>query len=158
LAGRFANFIMTEIVPHADYIIDFHTGGAGRFNFSQIRYNLEDKECEELALVFGTKFVMRAETLDRSFRYEASQAGKKVLMFEGGKTMHLDRVVTRSGITGTMRVLHHLGVSDFKDLLDKSPTQTSKSSLVIRLGLEQNTLACSVLIEPMVHTSIKVNA
>ena len=121
LAARFAYFIMKEIVPHADYILDFHTGGAGRFNYSQVRYNPEDIECEKLALVFGTKFVMRANTRDHSFRDEASELGKKVLMFEGGKSMHLDRIVTRSGINGTMRVLHHLGISDFKDLLDKKP-------------------------------------
>lgn len=121
LAARFAHFIMKEIVPHTDYIIDFHTGGAGRFNYSQIRYNPEDKECEELALIFGTKFVIRATTRDHSFRDEASEMGKKVLMFEGGKSMHLDRIVTRSGITGTMRVLHHLGVSNFQGILDKKP-------------------------------------
>ena len=121
LAARFAHFIMEEIVPHADYVIDYHTGGAGRFNFSQIRYNPEDKECEELALIFGTKFVMRATTRDHSFRDEASELGKKVLMFEGGKSMHLDRIVTRSGITGAMRVLHHLKVKDFQNVLEKKP-------------------------------------
>lgn len=29
LAARFAHFIMEEIVPHADYVIDYHTGGQG---------------------------------------------------------------------------------------------------------------------------------
>lgn len=119
LASRFAHFIMKEIVPHADYILDFHTGGAGRFNYSQIRYNPGDTECEELAKVFGTKFIIRSSTRDHSFRDEASSLGKKVLMFEGGKSMHLDRIVTKSGIDGVLRVLTHLNVRDFKNITDK---------------------------------------
>ena len=37
LASRFAYAIMNEIVPHVDYIIDFHTGGDERFNYAQVR-------------------------------------------------------------------------------------------------------------------------
>ncbi len=113
---------MKEIVPHADYILDFHTGGASRFNFSQVRYNPDDKECEELAKVFGTKFIIRSSTRDHSFRDEASSLGKKVVMFEGGKSMHLDRIVTNSGIEGVWRVLHHLKLRDFSKELSALPT------------------------------------
>lgn len=122
LASRFAYFIMTEIVPHADYVIDFHTGGASRFNFSQIRYNSEDSECEELAKIFGTKFILRASTRDHSFRHILSGMGKKVLMFEGGKSKHLDRFVTRSGIGGVLNVLEHLKMRTPKPNLIKEPT------------------------------------
>ena len=118
LASRFAHFIMVEIVPHVDYIIDFHTGGASRFNFSQIRYNADDVECESLAKVFGTKFILRASTRDSSFRHVASSLGKKVLMFEGGKSNNLDRIVTKSGIDGVLRVLNHLKVRDFSKILE----------------------------------------
>ena len=120
LASRFAHFIMKEIVPHVDYVIDFHTGGASRFNYAQIRYNSYDAECEELAKVFGTKFIMRAATRDHSFRDVVSAMGKKVLMFEGGKSMHLDRIVTKAGIDGTLRVLHKLKVRDFTKELAKN--------------------------------------
>lgn len=65
---------------------------------------------------------MRATTRDHSFRDEASEMGKKVLMFEGGKSMHLDRIVTRAGITGAMRVLHHLGAKNFQEQIDKLST------------------------------------
>ena len=118
LAARFAHFIMSEIVPHADYVLDFHTGGASRFNYSQIRYNPDDLECEELAKVFGTKFIIRSSTRDHSFRDECSALGKKVLMFEGGKAMHLDRVVTKSGMNGVLCVLNHLQIRDFTDVID----------------------------------------
>lgn len=119
LASRFAHFIMQEIVPHVAYIIDFHTGGARRFNYSQIRYNPDDAECESLAQVFGTKFIIRSSTRDHSFRDVASSLGKKVLMFEGGKSMHLDRFVTKSGVDGVLRILHKLKIRDCSKELTK---------------------------------------
>lgn len=119
LASRFAHFIMAEIVPHVSHIIDFHTGGASRFNYSQIRYNPEDAECEALAKLFGTKFILRASIRDHSFRDAASALGKKVLMFEGGKSKHLDRIVTKSGLDGTLRVLHQLKIRDCSKELAK---------------------------------------
>ena len=37
LASRFAYHILKEIIPQVDYAIDFHAGGASRFNAPQIR-------------------------------------------------------------------------------------------------------------------------
>ena len=37
LASRFAYYMMQEVIPHVDYCIDFHAGGASRFNAAQIR-------------------------------------------------------------------------------------------------------------------------
>jgi predicted deacylase len=37
LASRVADFVMKELVPHVDFVMDFHTGGADRFNAAQIR-------------------------------------------------------------------------------------------------------------------------
>ena len=37
LAGRFAHYLVNYILPHVDYAIDFHAGGASRFNAPQIR-------------------------------------------------------------------------------------------------------------------------
>lgn len=130
LASRFAYFIMKEIVPHVDYIIDFHTGGASRFNFSQIRYNSDDLECEKLAKIFGTKFIIRASTRDASFRHVTSSLGKKVLMFEGGKSMHLDRFVTKSGLDGTLRVMNELKMRDFGKELSK--IEVSEPPIVVQ--------------------------
>ena len=38
LASRVARAITKEILPHCDFGIDFHTGGAARYNFPQIRF------------------------------------------------------------------------------------------------------------------------
>ncbi len=40
-------------------------------------------------------------------------------MFEGGKSKHLDRIVTKSGLDGTLRVLHHLKIRDCSKELTK---------------------------------------
>lgn len=117
LASRFAYHVMNAIMPHVDYCMDFHTGGAARFNYSQIRLDARDKETLALAKIFGTKFIVDAENRDKSFRNTLSKKGKKVLLFEGGKSLHLDRHVTQVGIDGALRVMHHLGLRDFTDEL-----------------------------------------
>lgn len=119
LASRFAYHIMNAIVPHVDYCMDFHTGGGARFNYSQIRLDANDHSLLKLAKAFGTKFIIDAANRDKSFRSTLSKQGKKVLLFEGGKTLHLDRHVTQVGIDGALRVMHHLGLRDFtKELID----------------------------------------
>jgi predicted deacylase len=39
--------------------------------------------------------------------------GKKVLLFEGGKSLDFKQRVTQRGVNGTLRVMHHLGMRDF---------------------------------------------
>ncbi len=109
LASRYAYAIMNEIVPHIDYCIDFHTGGDHRFNYSQTRIDSTDKETLSLAIIFGTKFILNSAIREKSFRKSVTDLGKKVLLFEGGKSLDLDRIVTKRAIEGTLKVLHHLG-------------------------------------------------
>ena len=131
LASRFAYYLMHEIVPHIDYCIDYHTGGARRFNYAQIRIDADQKDTLKLAKVFGMKFIKDAETRDKSFRKTLAEKGKKVLLFEGGKTLHLDRTVTNHGINGTLRVMTYLGMRDFTSCLkDRVATATAAPKLI----------------------------
>lgn len=124
LASKFAHVFMSELVVHADYCIDYHTGGGERFNYSQIRISDNEEETFELAKIFGAKFIKFSSHREKSFRDSASKLGKKVLLFEGGKSLSLDRNVTRAGITGALNVLDHLGVkkfpADFEPFVEKS--------------------------------------
>ncbi len=113
LASRFAYFVMNEIIPFIDYCIDFHTGGASRFNYSQIRVDSTNQECLKLAYVFGAKFIIDADPRDKSFRESLSKKGKIALLFEGGKSLHLDKNVTKSGIQGTLNIINYLGMRDY---------------------------------------------
>ncbi len=121
LASRFAFHIMKEIVPQVDFIIDFHTGGASRYNYPQLRVDFHDGESLRLAQVFHTKFILNSETRDKSFRESLAKAGKKVLLFEGGKSLHLDDKITQAGIQGAIRTMHYLGINDYSDQISRYP-------------------------------------
>ena len=123
LASRFAHSLMSEILPLVDYCLDYHTGGGARFNYSQIRVEGKDAKAMELAKIFGAKFIVHAPQREKSFRESASKIGKKVLLFEGGKTIHLDRQVTKVGIQGALNILHHLGIHETKRHFDKADIQ-----------------------------------
>ncbi len=118
LASIFAYHMMKEIVPHVDYCIDFHTGGAQRFNTSQIRISKKNSELLELAKIFNPRFIVFANEREKSFRQAATVLGKKVLLFEGGKSLDFKQRVTQRGIQGTMRMMHHLNMRDFSKELE----------------------------------------
>jgi predicted deacylase len=113
LASRFAYHIIKEVAPLADYCIDYHTGGDSRFNVPQIRIDGEDPESLELAEIFNAPFIIRSARKEKSFRETLHKLKKKVLLFEGGKSLQIDRQVTRTGLTGALRVIQHLGIRDY---------------------------------------------
>lgn len=114
LASRVAHKLISEIVPHADYIIDFHTGGSGRFNAPQLRIVKENKQLNDLAKVFGAPFVLYSRNLSKSFRGTCHKLGKPLLLYEGGKSFHIDDTVTNHGVNGAKRILNHLGMLNSK--------------------------------------------
>lgn len=130
LASRVAHALMTEIVPHIDYCVDYHTGGASRFNYTQVRVDGEDKETLSMAKNFGAQFILMAKNREKSFRESVTKLGKKVLLFEGGKALNLDRRVTQVGINGALRIMNHLGMRSFEEELRASGP--SKASLLVK--------------------------
>jgi predicted deacylase len=108
LASRVAHKLMTEIVPHADLILDFHTGGSDRFNASQIRIVKNETALAELAQVFGAPFIYYSKNINKSFRNSCYKLGIPILLFEGGKSFNIDNAITNTGVNGAKRVLHHL--------------------------------------------------
>ncbi len=117
LASIFAFHMMNEIVPHIDYCIDYHTGGARRFNSSQIRISKDNNELLELAKIFNPRFIVFASQREKSFRQAANALGKKVLLFEGGKSLDFNQRITQRGVNGTLKLMHHLGMRDFSEEL-----------------------------------------
>lgn len=115
LASRVASIFMEEIVSKVGYGIDFHTGGASRSNYPQIRCNLYRPEVRELAEAFGAPFIVHADYRERSFRKEAWKNKKLVLLYEGGESQRFDELSIEEAIKGSKRVMHHLGI------LKKSP-------------------------------------
>lgn len=110
LASRVAHKLIAEIVPHADLILDFHTGGADRFNSAQIRIIKGETKLNKLATIFGAPIVLYSKNMSKSFRNACYKLGKPILLFEGGKSFHIDSNITNSGVNGTKRILNHLGM------------------------------------------------
>lgn len=127
LASRVAHQLMTEIVPHADLVLDFHTGGSGRFNVPQIRIVEDDPKLLELAKIFGAPYVLYSKNLNKSFRNSCHKLNLPMLLYEGGKSFYIDRNVTNHGVNGIKRILANLGMlnNNFK------ASQPKNQSIVI---------------------------
>ena len=131
LASIFAYHLMKEIVPLTDYCLDFHTGGANRFNAGQIRINNGDEESFELAKVFGAPFIVKSKRREKSYRDSAIKLGKKVLLYEGGKSLDLDESITEIGVSGALKMMQHLGMRDFSAELKKNAETQSPPTVLI---------------------------
>lgn len=119
LASRVAHKLMTDIVPHADIVLDFHTGGADRFNAAQIRIVKNDAVLDKLADAFGPPFIYYSSNIKKSFRGSCNKLGIPILLFEGGKSFNIDNNITNTGVNGAKRVLHYLGMLNSKFQVSK---------------------------------------
>ncbi len=119
LASRVAYKLVTEIVPYADMILDYHTGGADRFNSPQIRIAKNEAVLDELASTFGAPFVLHSKNLSKSFRSTCYKLGIPILLYEGGKSSNIDSIVTNTGVNGAKRILSHLGMLNRKFKVSK---------------------------------------
>lgn len=107
LASRLAYQFSEEILPIADYCLDFHTGGASRFNAPQIRITTEAQELDELAKIFNAPFTVYSKTLKNSYRAICEKKNIPILLFEGGKSLDKNKEVTHQGVEGIKRILNH---------------------------------------------------
>lgn len=114
LTSQFAYHFMKEIAPHVDYVIDFHTGSAQRNNFPQIRCVMNDAESVELAKIFNPPFILNSSYIAKTIREAVNKKGKKMLLFEGGKTNNIEEMIVEEGLNGVKRFLNHLGMRTFK--------------------------------------------
>ncbi len=133
LASRFAYYILKDIIPHVDYAIDFHAGGASRFNAPQIRIVPENPELKELSDVFNAPFTLYSKNISGSFRNSCDKLGVKMLLFEGGKSLDINQEVTNDAIEGTKRFLDHLDMLNPRkkaNIKSKKPIYIEKSNWV----------------------------
>jgi len=116
LASQVAYKLMHEIVPQVDFIVDHHTGGAGRFNAPQVRIIKANTQLKDWSKAYGAPFVVYSKKIPKSFRSACDKLNIPILLFEGGKSNHIDRQVTNTGVNGAKRILDYLGMlrSNFK--------------------------------------------
>jgi uncharacterized protein len=107
LASRFAYYLLKEVIPHVDYCVDFHAGGASRFNAPQVRIVPGNEELKQLSDVFNAPFTLYSKNISGSFRSSCDKLGVKMLLFEGGKSLDINDEVTQEGVNGAKRFLKH---------------------------------------------------
>lgn len=127
LARLLAYTLMNEILPQVDYGIDFHTGGAARANYPQIRCTLDIDINRELAEAFAPPVILNSKLIDKSFRKAANRKGKHILVYETGESTRLDGPGIKEGINGTLRVMKYLGMINVAPEPNKTEIYTKSS-------------------------------
>lgn len=107
LASRLAYYLMKEITKNVDFAIDYHTGGAQRNNYPQIRYTPQDERAKALAELFNAPFQFGSTLIAKSFRKECFKYDIPVIVYEAGESLRLEEFAIQEGINGTLRVLKH---------------------------------------------------
>ncbi|WP_026463703.1 succinylglutamate desuccinylase/aspartoacylase family protein [Adhaeribacter aquaticus] len=130
LASRVANAFVSEILPWIDYGIDFHTGGASRTNFPQIRCILDIPDNEKLAYAFGAPFIINASFRAKSLRKEASRYQKSIIVYESGESLRFDEKGIQIALEGTLRVLDVLDIQKSNVATAKEPIVCLKTNWV----------------------------
>jgi len=130
LAKLVAYTLVKEIIPKIDFGIDFHTGGASRANFPQIRCVFENSKNIELANAFKPPVILHSGLIDKSFRKAAHRLGKPIIVYEVGESMRFDEVGIQMAIDGIYRLLNHYGMRDGSPIPDYTPELFKKSSWI----------------------------
>lgn len=125
LASRVAWHMTHDVIPVIDYGIDFHTGGAMRTNYPQVRSVLKNEINAKLAAAFAAPFTIDSGFRPNSLRQTAARKGKSIIVYEGGESVRLDQHAIEEGVEGALRVMHHL------DMIDWSPKPKEKSRVII---------------------------
>jgi predicted deacylase len=110
LASRVAFRFTTEVLPAADLCLDFHTGGADRFNAAQVRVVPDDESVKALAAIFHAPFTLYDPYIAGSYRETCGKLGIPLLLNESGMSLNLDKEMAREAVEGVIRVLSHLGM------------------------------------------------
>lgn len=131
LAKLLAFILMNEIIPQVDFGIDFHTGGASRANYPQIRCALTIEKNRELAEAFAPPIIVNSNFIEKSFRKAAHRKGKHIVVYETGEAQRFDEFGIRQGIEGTLRLMKYLEMKNSAPEADFD-TQTFKKSTWVR--------------------------
>ena len=148
LASRVAAAFVKEILPWVDYGIDFHTGGASRANYPQVRCQFHDPASMRMAQAFGAPFQINAGFRPKSLRKEAAGRGKSIIVYECGESLRMDEAGIQTGMDGALRVLDALGLQHSK--LPPAPGVWCHSTKWVRAKVA-GMFRCQVQIGQLVH-------
>lgn len=124
LAARVAYHMTHDVIPSIDYGVDFHTGGASRTNYPQVRCVMQDTVNAELAEAFHAPFTIDAPFRPNSLRLTASKKNKHIIVYEGGESLRFDQHAIEVGVQGTLRLMKHL------NMIDHAPAPKIKNKII----------------------------
>lgn len=130
LARLLAHTLMNEIIPQVDCGIDFHTGGASRANYPQIRCSFNLQQARELAKSFQAPITLHSTLIKKSFRSAAHQKGTPILVYEAGESLRFDEIGISEGVNGTLRLMKYLGMRN--EAPETNPTRMFRKSSWVR--------------------------
>ncbi len=136
LAAQIAHQLTQSVLPYVDLALDFHTGGAQRYNAPQIRLSGQDPELLKMAKIFGAPFVIHNKPTPKSLRHTCDKKNIPLLLFEGGKSNNITPLISNAGVNGVKRLMHHLDMLSpkFKVSVPKHQTVEIISSSWVRAG------------------------
>jgi hypothetical protein len=75
---------------------------------------MKNQDSVELAKIFNPPFILNSSFIPKTIRESIHKMNKQILLFEGGKTNHIEEMVVEEGFNGVKRILNHLGMRSFK--------------------------------------------
>ncbi len=124
LASRVAYHMTHDVIPFIDAGIDFHTGGAMRTNYPQVRCMMQEPRNVELANAFHAPFTIDSPFRPHSLRQTAAKKGKNIIVYEGGESLRMDDHAIEEGIQGTLRLMK------FLNMIDNAPAPKETNRIV----------------------------
>ncbi|MEM7809098.1 MAG: succinylglutamate desuccinylase/aspartoacylase family protein [Planctomycetota bacterium] len=112
LSSRVANLLFEEIVTKCDFGLDLHSAATGRTNFPNVRADLSNPGCRELAEAFGCELMVDGTGPEGSLRRSAVEAGVPTIILEAGEVSKIEPTVLEIGVRGVLNTLAVLGMID----------------------------------------------
>lgn len=110
LAARLAHIFLEEIVEKSDYGIDLHSAAVNRSNLPQTRVSHKSQRAKELARAFGAPITLLSPLREGSLRQVADSLNTPMVLYEAGEGLRFDEYSAKTGVTGILRVMSHLGM------------------------------------------------
>jgi predicted deacylase len=133
LTARLAYLLSSEIIPRCDYGIDLHTAALRRTNFPNVRADMSNPACREMAQAFGCSVIVDSKGPEGSFRKCATSSGCPTIILEAGEVWKVERMYLETALRGIHNCLSHLGMVDTP--MEVAPdTRVVKSTQWVRAG------------------------
>ncbi len=128
LAARLANLFLQEIVFRSQVGIDLHSAAIHRTNLPQIRVVAGRPSTLALAEAFGAPLILMSALRDGSLRQAATEKDIDILLYEAGEGLRFDEHAVRTGVSGILRVMRHLGMVSGKQIAKPRATPLRSTS------------------------------